>query len=197
LFKRILIANRGEITVRIIKACKEMGIETVAVYSEADKDSMHVQLADEAIFIGKAESNDSYLNISKIIKAALLSDSEAIHPGYGFLSENDQFAELCISSNIAFIGPSAESIRKMGNKSRAREVMIKAGVPVIPGSTMIVEDENSALEIADNIGYPVLVKASAGGGGKGMRIAHNSEELLSCFRLSQSEAQASFKNRDI
>lgn len=197
LFKRILIANRGEIAVRIIRACKEIGIQTVAIYSEADKDSMHVQLADEAIFIGKAESNDSYLNILKIINAAILSDSEAIHPGYGFLSENDQFAELCISSNIAFIGPSAEAIRKMGNKSLAREVMIRAGVPVIPGSAKIVEDETSALEIAGNIGYPVLVKASAGGGGKGMRIAYNNDDLMSCFHLAQSEAQVSFQNSDI
>ena len=197
LFKRILIANRGEIAVRIIRACNEMGIQTVAIYSEADKDSMHVQHADEAICIGQAKSKDSYLNIPKIINAALNSESEAIHPGYGFLSENDRFAEFCHSANITYIGPRPDAIRKMGNKSIARDMMIKAGVPVIPGSIGIVEDEIKALEMADKIGYPVLVKASAGGGGKGMRIAHNSESLISCFHLSQSEAQVSFDNSEI
>lgn len=197
MFKRILIANRGEIAVRIIRACKEMGIKTVAIYSEADKNSLHVQFADEAICIGAAESKDSYLNIPKIINAALESESEAIHPGYGFLSENDSFAEFCHTANITFIGPQPDAIRKMGNKSVARDVMIKAGVPVIPGSIGIVEDEKKALEMADKIGYPVLVKASAGGGGKGMRIAHNSDSLISSFHVSQNEAKVSFENSEI
>jgi len=197
MFSKILIANRGEIAVRIIKACNEMGIKTVSVYSEADKDSMHVQLADETLCIGKAESKDSYLNIKKIIGAAMLCEAEAIHPGYGFLSEKDRFAECCYSSNIAFIGPQPDAIRKMGDKSVARSVMMKAGVPVIPGSTGIVEDESAVLDIAGKIGYPVMIKASAGGGGKGLRIAYNNESLLSCYHISQSEAQVSFGNNEI
>src|SRR3989339_1148051 len=173
MFSKILIANRGEIAVRIIKACNEMGIKTVVIYSEADRDSMHVQLANEAVCIGKAESKYSYLNIPQIIKAALMCNAEAIHPGYGFLSENDRFAECCHLLNIIFIGPPPEAIRKMGNKSVARDIMMKAGIPVIPGSVGIVNDETDALENANKIGYPVMIKASAGGGGKGMRIAHN------------------------
>ena len=197
MLSKILIANRGEIAVRIIKTCKEMGIRTVAVYSEADNDSLHVQLADETVCIGKAESKDSYLNIPKIINAALISGAEAIHPGYGFLSENDRFAECCHLLNIIFIGPPPDAIKKMGNKSVARDVMMRVGVPVIPGSTGIVKDEVEALAVVDTIGYPVMIKASAGGGGKGMRIAHNSKSLISCFNLSQSEAQVSFGNNEI
>ena len=186
MFSKILIANRGEIAVRIIKACNKMGIKTVAVYSEADKDSLHVRLADETVCIGKAKSRESYLSIPKIVNAAFNSRAEAIHPGYGFLSENDRFAECCHLLDIIFIGPSPDTIRKMGDKSVARDVMIKAGVPVIPGSTGIVKDEIEALEIARTIGYPVMIKASAGGGGKGMRIAHNSESLISCFHISKN-----------
>ena len=197
MFKRILIANRGEIAVRIIRACKEMGIQTVAIYSEADENSMHVRQADEAVCVGRAESKDSYLNITRIIDAALISKSEAIHPGYGFVSENYRFAELCNSSNITFIGPLPYAIKKMGNKSLAREMMIKTGIPVIPGSDKIINNEVSALKIAHDVGYPVLVKASAGGGGKGMRIAYNSQDLINNFHLSQSEAQTSFENSDV
>ena len=169
MFSKILVANRGEIAVRIIRACREMGIKTVAVYSEADKDSLHTLLADEAICIGPAPSSESYLNMERIIAATVAMKAEAIHPGFGFLSENARFAELCEKCNITFIGPSAEIINKMGNKSEARKTMMEAGVPVVPGTKEPVYDAAKGLELAKQIGFPVMIKASSGGGGKGMR----------------------------
>ncbi|MCX7661200.1 MAG: acetyl-CoA carboxylase biotin carboxylase subunit, partial [Candidatus Omnitrophica bacterium] len=192
MFNKILIANRGEIALRIIRACRELGIRTVAVYSEADRYSLHVRFADEAICIGKAKSSESYLNIPAIISAAEVTDVDAIHPGYGFLSENEHFAEVCDSCNITFIGPPHQAIKKMGNKSVAKETMMNAKVPVVPGSDGAVKNEQEAIEIAKRVGYPVIIKASAGGGGKGMRIAHNKESLISGFHMAQSEAQAAF-----
>lgn len=189
MFSKVLIVNRGEIAIRIIRACKEMGIRTVAVYSKADQDSLHVLLADEAVCIGKAQSKESYLNISAIISAAEVTDVEAIHPGYGFLSENAHFAEICEACKITFIGPPPEAISRMGDKSVARETMKQAGVPVVPGSDGPVKDEEESIKVAEKIGYPVMIKASAGGGGKGMRIAHNKESLISGFHMAQSEAQ--------
>ena len=194
MFERILIANRGEIAVRIIRACREMGIRTVAVYSQADERSMHVQLADEAICIGPAPTKDSYLKIANIISAAEVADVDAIHPGYGFLSENAHFAEICESCNITFIGPSAANIRCMGDKSVARETMKKAGVPITPGSEGIIKTKEDALEVAKKIGYPVLIKAAAGGGGKGMRVARNDVSLVQGFMTASSEAERSFAN---
>src|SRR5881392_340077 len=173
MFEKVLIANRGEIALRVIRACKEMGIRTLAVYSEADIDSLHVQLADEAICIGPAPSAQSYLKIDRIISAAEIGDVDAIHPGYGFLAENAHFADVCASCNIKFIGPPASAIRSMGDKNTARATARKAGVPVTPGSDGIVETEQEALKVAKKIGYPVMIKAVAGGGGKGMRPAHN------------------------
>ena len=192
MFKKILIANRGEIAVRIIRACREMGIETVAVYSEIDKEALHTQMADEAICIGKAAPADSYLNIQNILSATILSGAEAIHPGFGFLSENSRFARICEECNIKFIGPKPEIIDKMGNKSQAREIMKQAGVPVVPGSEGIVVDGADALKIADKIGYPVMVKASAGGGGRGMRLVRSREDFLKLFDTAQSEAKVGF-----
>lgn len=192
MFKKILIANRGEIAVRIIRACREMGIETVAVYSEADKEALHVMLADEAVCIGPAKSKDSYLNIQNIISATVLTGATAIHPGFGFLSENSSFARMCEDCNITFIGPKADTIDLMGNKSKARETMQKAGVPVIPGSDGEVETVKDARTIAKKIGYPVMIKASAGGGGKGMRAVHKEEELEKLFHSAKSEAKAAF-----
>jgi acetyl-CoA carboxylase, biotin carboxylase subunit len=192
MFKKILIANRGEIAVRIIRACKEMGIETVAVYSEADKEALHVMLADEAVCIGPAKSKDSYLNIQNIISATVLTGSTAIHPGFGFLSENSSFARMCEDCNITFIGPDADTIDLLGNKSRARETMQKAGVPVVPGSDGEVETVKDALVIAGKIGYPVMVKASAGGGGKGMRAVYKEEDLEKLYNAAKSEAKAAF-----
>jgi len=192
MFKKILIANRGEIALRIIRACREMRIRTVVVYSEADRDSLPVRFADEAYCIGPPASANSYLNIANIISVAELSGAEAIHPGYGFLSENAHFAEVCESCGITFIGPSAEAIERMGNKSEARKTMMEAGVPVVPGSEGIIRDKEEALEIAEKIGYPVLIKASAGGGGKGMRVAHNSDDLISSINAAQNEAAAAF-----
>lgn len=192
MFKKILVANRGEIAVRIIRACREMGVETVAVYSEADKDALHVQLADEAVCIGPPSSKDSYLNMYNIISATVLTGSQAIHPGFGFLSENSKFANMCKDCNIVFIGPDSDTIDKMGNKSNARDVMIKAGVPVIPGSNGVINDEEEALNIAEEIGYPVIVKASAGGGGRGIRIVHSKENMIKAFNTAKSEAKGSF-----
>lgn len=192
MIKKILIANRGEIAVRIIRACREMGIQTVAVYSEADKEALHTQLADEAFCIGKAEAMDSYLNMERIISATVVSGADAIHPGFGFLSENSKFAELCQKCNITFIGPSAEIIAKLGDKSEARNTMIKAGVPVIPGSDKSVYEAAEAMNIAEEIGYPVIIKAVLGGGGKGMRVANSKEELEYAFITAQKEAKASF-----
>ena len=197
MFSEVLIANRGEIALRVIRACKEMGIRTVAVYSEADRDSLHVQFADEAVCIGKSQSKESYLNIPAIISAAEITDVEAIHPGYGFLSENAHFAEICQSCRITFIGPPPEAITKMGDKSVARETMKRAKVLVVPGSEGVIKDEKEAVEVAERIGYPVMIKASAGGGGKGMRIAHNKESLISGFHMAQNEAQAAFGNSEV
>ncbi len=192
MFKKILIANRGEIAVRIIRACKEMGIDTVAVYSEADKESLHVMLADEAVCIGPAKSKSSYLNIQNIISATVLTGATAIHPGFGFLSENSAFARMCEDCNITFIGPKADTIDLLGNKSRARETMQKAGVPVIPGSEGEVENLKDAYDIAKKIGYPIMIKASAGGGGKGMRGVFKEEDLEKFYNSAKAEAKAAF-----
>lgn len=194
MFDRILIANRGEIAVRIIRACREMGIKAVAVYSEADAESLHVQLADEAICIGPASTKESYLKIANIISAAEVADVDAIHPGYGFLSENAHFAEICENCKITFIGPTPDNIRMMGDKAKARDTMRKAGVPVTPGSAGIIKDKDEALIVAREIGYPVLIKAVAGGGGKGMRIARNDVSLVQGFMTASSEAERAFGN---
>lgn len=194
MFKKILIANRGEIATRVIWACKELGIRTVAVHSEADRDALHVRFADEAVCIGPAASTKSYLNIPAIISAAEITNVDAVHPGYGFLAENAYFAEVCEACNIKFIGPTPESIRLMGDKAQARATMKAAGVPITPGFDGIIEDEEEALRIADEIGYPVIIKASAGGGGRGMRIVRNREELLTALPAAQQEAQVAFNN---
>lgn len=192
MFKKILIANRGEIAVRIIRACREMGIETVAVYSTVDKDALHAEMADEAICIGPAKASDSYLNMQNILSATVLSGAEAIHPGFGFLSENSKFAEMCRECNITFIGPDAESIDKMGNKSKAREIMMLSDIPVVPGSEGAVADVKEAMEIAKKIGYPVMVKASAGGGGRGIRIVFKEDEFVKAFETAKTEAKGAF-----
>jgi len=192
MFKKILIANRGEIAVRIIRACREMGIETVAVYSVADKDALHAEMADEAVCIGPAKARDSYLNMQNIISATVLSGAEAIHPGFGFLSENSEFAEMCRECNITFIGPDPESISKMGNKSRAREIMMEAKVPVVPGSNGTVASVDEGITLASEIGYPVLIKASAGGGGRGIRIVRSRDEFAMAFETAKAEAKAAF-----
>jgi acetyl-CoA carboxylase biotin carboxylase subunit len=194
MFDKILIANRGEIAVRIIRACKELGIRTLAVYSKADTDSLHVQLADEAICIGEAPSKESYLKIDRIISAAEVGDVEAIHPGYGFLAENAHFAEVCENCNIKFIGPSSSAIRAMGDKVAARETMRKAGVPTVPGSDGPVETEQEALKITRKVGYPVIVKAAGGGGGRGMRVAHNDPALVKGYHTARAEAERAFGN---
>ena len=190
--KKVLIANRGEIAVRIIRACREMGIETVAVYSEADKEALHTQLADEAVCIGPAPSTESYLSMDRIISATIISGADAIHPGFGFLSENSRFAELCEQCNITFIGPKAEVIAKLGNKQEARNTMVAAGVPVIPGSKEPIYDAQSGAKVAEEVGYPVIVKAALGGGGKGMRVAQTPEEFESSFLTAQKETQMAF-----
>ncbi|MFW6237814.1 MAG: acetyl-CoA carboxylase biotin carboxylase subunit [Halanaerobiales bacterium] len=192
LFDRVLIANRGEIAVRVIRSLKELGIKSVAVFSEADEDALHVQLADEAYCIGPASSVDSYLNIPGIMSAAEVSGADAIHPGYGFLAENSHFAEVCESSGIKFIGPDSEAIALMGNKSRARETMVEAGVPVVPGTEKGVEDLEEAKKVAEEIGFPLIIKASAGGGGKGMRIVNGPRELEGSLQTARSEAGAAF-----
>ncbi|NLK74510.1 MAG: acetyl-CoA carboxylase biotin carboxylase subunit [Clostridiales bacterium] len=192
MFNKILIANRGEIAVRIIRACREMGIETVAVYSEADREALHVMLADEAVCIGPARSKDSYLNMQNIISATVLTGATAIHPGFGFLAENSSFARMCEDCKITFIGPKADTIDLLGNKSKARETMIKAAVPVIPGSEGEIKSIDDALSIANQIGYPVMIKASSGGGGKGMRAVYNAKELEKAFISAQAEAKAAF-----
>ena len=194
---KILIANRGEIAVRIIRACKEMNIKTVAVYSEADKDSLHTRLADEAICIGPANSDKSYLNYKNIIEAAYLTGADSIHPGFGFLSENSQFAKICEESNIKFIGPSYEVIKLMGNKSNAKEMMEKAGVPVVPGSKGSIKSINDAKKTAKEIGYPIMLKAAAGGGGKGIRIVNDESELENSYNIVKQEAMISFKDDEI
>lgn len=190
--KKVLIANRGEIAVRIIRACRELGIETVAVYSTADADALHTQLADEAVCIGPAPSKDSYLNMENIISATVISGADAIHPGFGFLSENTKFVEMCEECHITFIGPNSDVIHKMGNKSQARKTMMEAGVPVVPGTKEPVYDAASALEIARSIGFPVMIKASSGGGGKGMRIARDAAEFGSSFHTAQMESVNAF-----
>lgn len=196
-FQKVLIANRGEIAVRIIRACREMGIYTVAVYSEADRDSLHVKLANEAYCIGPTLSRDSYLNFTNIMSVATLTDTDAIHPGYGFLAENADFAEICGKCNITFIGPSPEAIRKMGDKSVAKTTMKAANVPIIPGSDGLVEDVEDALSIARDIGYPIIIKATAGGGGKGIRIAEDEESLIQQITSAQQEAQKAFGNAGV
>ncbi|MDI6606320.1 MAG: acetyl-CoA carboxylase biotin carboxylase subunit [Candidatus Omnitrophota bacterium] len=197
MFSKILIANRGEIALRIIRACRELGIRTVAVFSEADRDSLHVRFADEAICIGQASPSSSYLNIPAIISAAEITDVEAIHPGYGFLAENPHFAEICESCKITFIGPTPENMRLMGDKMAARATMHKAGLPIVSGSTSIIKNKEEALKTAKSIGYPVIIKAAAGGGGKGMRICHNDLTLISSLMTAQAEAEANFGNRSV
>ena len=192
MIKKVLIANRGEIAVRIIRACREMGIETVAVYSKADEEALHTQLADEAICIGPAPSKDSYLNMENIISATIISGADAIHPGFGFLSENTKFVEMCEECNITFIGPSSKLIHAMGNKSEARQMMMNAGVPVIPGTKDPVYDAKSALEIAKGIGFPVMIKASSGGGGKGMRVSQGPDDFEENFHMAQLESVNAF-----
>jgi len=197
MFKKVLIANRGEIALRVIRACRELGIQTVAVYSEADRESLHVRFADDDVCIGPAPSRESYLRIPRIIAAAEITGADAIHPGYGFLAENAEFAETCAASNVTFIGPTADQIRVMGNKAAAREAMIKVGVPVVPGTPGPVDDSDAALEYAKSIDFPVIIKASAGGGGKGMRVARDVDDFARSFQLARSEALSAFGNGDV
>ena len=197
MLNKILIANRGEIAVRVIRACQEMGIKTVAVYSEADRDALHMQLADEAICIGPAKATDSYLDMQSILSAAVVTNAQAIHPGFGFLSENSTFATMCEELNIVFIGPRPKTIHQMGDKANARELMIEAGVPVIPGSEGFIRSMDEAKTAAGSLGYPVMLKASAGGGGKGMRRVANEEELETAYVNAKSEAKAAFGNDDM
>jgi acetyl-CoA carboxylase biotin carboxylase subunit len=197
MFRKILIANRGEIALRILSACKELGVQTVAIYSEADRNSLHVRFADEAICIGPPRSSESYLNIPQVISAAEIANVDAIHPGYGFLSENANFAEVCEASQITFIGPSPEVIRIMGEKDRARQEMAAAGLPIIPGSPGVVPDEDSAVKVAAEIGYPVMIKAAEGGGGRGMRLVRKPHELLPAFRTARSEAEQAFGSANV
>lgn len=194
MIKKLLIANRGEIAVRIIRTAKEMGMETVAIYSEADSEALHVQIADEAYCIGPKLSSESYLNFTNIMSVATLTQADAIHPGYGFLSENADFAEICEACNVTFVGPSAYAIQKMGTKDVARETMKEAGVPVVPGSNGIIADEEDGLKVAKQIGFPVIIKATAGGGGKGIRVARNEEELVKGIQVTQNEAEKAFGN---
>ena len=197
MFHKILIANRGEIALRIIRACKEMGIKSVAVHSEADQDALHVSLADESICIGPTASADSYLNMKAIISAAEIADADAIHPGYGFLSENAEFAEVCEQCGITFIGPTADNMRRMGDKITARQTVTEAGVPILPGTNKSIETVEEAQEIADGIGYPVIIKASAGGGGRGMKIVHSPASLGNALATARTEAQAGFGKADV
>jgi acetyl-CoA carboxylase biotin carboxylase subunit len=197
MFRKILIANRGEIALRVICACKELGIQTVAIYSEADHNALHVRFADEAVCIGPPRSSESYLNIPHVISAAEITDVDAIHPGYGFLSENANFAEVCEASHITFIGPSPEMLRLMGEKEQARREMAAAGLPVVPGSAGLLADADAALAEAERVGYPVIIKASAGGGGRGMRMVRNRDELVSSFETARNEAQQAFGVPDV
>jgi acetyl-CoA carboxylase biotin carboxylase subunit len=197
MFKKVLIANRGEIALRVMWACKELGIKTVAVYSEADRNSLHVRFADQAVCIGPPRNIDSYLNIPAIISAAEITGADAVHPGYGFLSESSYLAEICEACKIKFIGPGPHAIRLMGDKSQAKKAMIKAGVPVVPGSPGVVEDEDAATRVAKDVGFPVILKASAGGGGRGMRVVREMKELLPAFRAAQAEAAAAFGVPDV
>ncbi|MHC4925447.1 MAG: ATP-binding protein, partial [Planctomycetota bacterium] len=194
MFKKVLIANRGEIALRIIRACHELGVQTVAVYSEADRESLHVRFADEEVCIGKPPAADSYLNIPRIMAAAEITGAEAIHPGYGFLAENAEFSEICTRSGVTFIGPTPHQIRSMGDKATARKTMMESGVPTVPGSEGIVETEEEAVRVADEIGFPIMIKASAGGGGKGMRVATDRDVFLKNLVAAQQEAQAAFGN---
>jgi acetyl-CoA carboxylase, biotin carboxylase subunit len=196
-FSKVLIANRGEIALRIIRACRELGLQTVAVYSDADRDSLHVRFADDDVCIGPAASRDSYLNIPRLIAAAEITGADAIHPGYGFLAENAEFAETCAASNVTFIGPTAEQIRVMGDKAAARNAMAAAGVPIIPGTPGPVEDADEALAFARDIGFPVIIKAAAGGGGKGMRVAREPDDFGRSFQLARSEALSAFGSGDV
>ena len=197
MFKKILIANRGEIALRVIRACRELGVQTVAVYSEADRESLHVRFADDDVCIGPAPARDSYLKIPRIIAAAEIAGADAIHPGYGFLAENAEFAETCAASNIAFIGPTSEQIRVMGDKAAARNAMNAVGVPIIPGTAGGVEDPEEALAFARDIGFPVIIKAAAGGGGKGMRVATEPDDFIRSFQLARSEALSAFGNGEV
>jgi len=197
MFKKVLIANRGEIALRVIRACRELGIQTVAVYSEADRESLHVRFADDDVCIGPPPARDSYLKIPRIIAAAEITGADAIHPGYGFLAENAEFAETCAASNIAFIGPTAEQIRVMGDKAAARKAMAAVGVPIVPGTPGPIEDVDEALSFARDIGFPVIIKAAAGGGGKGMRVAEDPEVFMRAFQLARSEALSAFGSGDV
>jgi len=197
MFKKVLIANRGEIALRVIRACRELGIQTVAVYSEADRDSLHVRFADDDVCIGPAAGRESYLKIPRIIAAAEITGADAIHPGYGFLAENAEFSETCTASGITFIGPTAHQIRVMGDKASARKAMAECGVPIVPGTPGPVEDVDEALAFAESIGFPVIIKASAGGGGKGMRVAKDADDFARSFNLARSEALSAFGNGDV
>ena len=197
MFKKVLIANRGEIALRIIRACRELGVQTVAVYSEADRESLHVRFADDDVCIGPAPARDSYLKIPRLIAAAEITGADAIHPGYGFLAENAEFAEIVTASNLAFIGPTAEQIRVMGDKAAARKAMTAVGVPIVPGTPGPVEDVDEALDFAKRIGFPVIIKAAAGGGGKGMRVAKDADDFARSFQLARSEALSAFGNGDV
>jgi len=197
MYKKILIANRGEIALRIIRACHELGIKTVAVYSTADEYSLHVKFSDEAVCIGPPPSNESYLNIPRILAAAEITHAEAIHPGYGFLAENAEFSRICQDNGFIFIGPTAEIINAMGNKSEAKKTMKSCGVPVIPGSDDVLNDVGEARNLAEKVGYPVMIKASAGGGGRGMRLVKSQDELESAFGAAQAEAKSAFDNGDL
>ena len=197
MFRKVLIANRGEIALRIVRACHELGIQTVAVYSEADRESLHVRFSDEDDCIGRAAAVDSYLNIPRIIAAADITGAEAIHPGYGFLAENAEFAQICSRSGLTFIGPTPEQIRAMGDKAMGRQQMAEAGVPITPGSNSIINDVEDAQVAAEKIGFPVMIKASAGGGGKGLRVGEDPESFSELFRAAQMEAQAAFGDSGI
>ncbi len=197
MFKKVLIANRGEIALRVIRACRELGVQTVAVFSEADRESLHVRFADDDVCIGPAPARDSYLKIPRLIAAAEITGADAIHPGYGFLAENAEFAEIVTASNIAFIGPTAEQIRVMGDKAAARKAMTAVGVPIVPGTPGPVEDVDEALDFARTIGFPVIIKAAAGGGGKGMRVAKDADDFARSFQLARSEALSAFGNGDV
>src|ERR1035437_146516 len=197
MFKKILIANRGEIALRIVRAARELGIETVAVYSEADRESLHVRFADDDVCLGPPPARDSYLNIPRIIAAAEITGADAIHPGYGFLAENAEFAEICAASTITFIGPTPQQIRLMGDKATARRTMADIGVPVVPGTPGPVEDVDEARAIAEKMGFPVIIKAAAGGGGKGMRVARDADDFARSFQLARSEALSAFGHGDV
>lgn len=197
MFNKVLIANRGEIALRIIRACQELGIKTVAVYSQADEDSLHVKMADESYCIGPAQSKDSYLNVNNIISVALMAEVDAIHPGYGFLAENADFADLCTEHQIKFIGPSGEMINKMGDKATAKQTMIDVGMPVVPGTDGIISDPALVEAWGDSVGYPIIIKATAGGGGKGMRLVNSRDEVVPMFKAASNEAKAAFGNGDV